>query len=600
MKRLVKRGDATKIEDFYSSETDIKKLMTESFIFDDKGIPDRILSAIDAGRKIYIRTDYDADGVTSAAIWEFTLQMVSIARGKDPSLVTVYSPRRFSDGYVCTPDQVPNMPNGSLFMTVDNGITAFDAFEKATDKEYERIIVDHHLPRMDGADARIPKCDAFIDPHKEFLEAEARGEKCTAYSFRDYCAAGLSAKLCEIIINTVNLPDKERLLGIIYSFALIGTYADVMPILGENRVIAQKGINAILEGNITDGLKALLEKSSISVEDIPKGVAPAAILNDEVFGFDVGPRINASSRMENDGAELARITITTDKNEDRATTLAEELNRLNEQRKAAQKEEINKIHAQIADKNLAGQIPLVVYLPDAKQGIIGLDAGNLREEYGIPVIVLNGQPAEGETDCLCRGSARAPEGVHITALLQSVDEFLAEYGGHELAAGLAVWKRNIEPFREAIVAAASACGIKPVEKDNYYYDIDVQPFALMGTINYCYNVLAPFGEGYQLPVVRIPVKIKEVRKIGSEQQHLRVKDVYDNTYLAFNACRNGIPNGLEPGKTVYAAGRPMLNLWNGHTYPQLRVECFADQDGRVLEKTAADDDARPANAEVVR
>jgi len=269
------------------------------FVQNLKEAAEKIRKAIDAGQKFYIYGDYDADGVTSTAI---LVRLLDYFHAE----VIARLPKRFSEGYGLNAKVVDSIldANPDIVITIDNGIVAVEEIATLKSHGIDVVIIDHHLRRDDGA---IPNADVIVDPH--VIEGS---------DFDGFCGAGLAYKLASQIVGTT----APALLNSLQTLACIGTIADVMPLLYENRIIVKEGLQKINAGKSVVGIHALL------------GLLGLYEIDTNEVAFKLGPIINAAGRMKDDGAELALALLTTDSYKD-AEDIANCLIAINSERQAS-------------------------------------------------------------------------------------------------------------------------------------------------------------------------------------------------------------------------------------------------------------------------
>lgn len=414
-----------------------------------------IKNAIQSKTKICVVTDYDADGICSAAIMKLTLDEL----GVDPY---IRIPRRITEGYGLNEKIVDELPDNGLLICVDNGIVAFDAIKKAKGKGMTVVVLDHHVLSEDG---RLPEADVIIDP-------SAIGEA----EFTEYCGAGLAFKLSLELLGRTN-PVIAKCL----SFAAIATVADVMPLIGENRLIVKKGLKSMmtLRGR-TKGLEELMNLNGLDVA-----------VNEKNIGFKIAPCLNAPGRLYDDGATKSyNLLICDDK---KAAALAEEIISDNELRKAKKEEGLSLLQENIEENGLSDDMPLVLYQPGLDEGIVGLLAGQLAETMKRPCFMFTDAEPDPESDDkteILKGSARSYGDVHIKEILDKNASLLVKYGGHKGAAGLSIKKEDLIAFRSAMKKSLEGVTFS----DENYYDLEVNSKDIPSIITKL-EEFAPFGEG---------------------------------------------------------------------------------------------------------
>lgn len=512
-----KRGNARNIKEYL-----IEKGLDPYSLVNPKATPpewigglskaaEYIKDAIAKGEYISVFGDYDADGECASAILWLTLE----ALGMDMKKVIIRLPKRFSEGYGINPDAVDEFPMG-LIICIDNGIAAHESIEKAIDKGYKVVVIDHHL----APEGALINAHVVVDQHVEELRnniVDTEMDFGKEYisdpkeAFVEYCGAGLALKLAELLLST---SDREVLLNKMTAIAAIATVADSVPLLDENRLIVQKGlalINRAIKGDsncVTKGLMSILKELGVKE------------MRDEDIAFKLAPIMNAPARLMDDGARLPCAIISADKVE--IPHHAKKLIELNTLRKTIQTESINRVNAAITEDELTA--PIVIFDPEGSKGLIGIVAGQLAEQYKIPAVVF----ALSEDGTTWDGSIRTYGDVHIKDVLDKISHLLVRYGGHAGAAGLGIAVGKEEEFKKAIKAEMK--DVSPaLSNDVLYYDLEttVEDIpTLLGQL----NLYAPFGQSVPSPVI----KIANVRAsngyagkygfiMGNNNQHIRIE-----------------------------------------------------------------------------
>ena len=427
----------------YQSPEEIRAFLQqeETQLHDPYGMQDmelavkRIRAALEKGEKIAIYGDYDVDGVTSVSL----LYLYLTSKGGD---VGYYIPSRIREGYGLSEASIDRLAERGvqLMITVDTGITANDEIEYAKGLGIDTVVTDHHECRAD-----LPNACAVVNPHRPD----------DTYSFTDLAGVGVVFKvICAIEIAECRDQGRSEIDGIrqvCKSYAdlvAIGTIADVMPIVDENRLIVKLGLQ-LLEDTNRPGLRALFDAVSEKSAS-PRGGKKRRI-NSGFIGYVIAPRINAAGRVSN--ASIA-VELLLAENEESAHNYAEQLCELN----LARQVEENRI-AEQAYKKIEKEIDLnrdrVIVIDDDtwQQGIIGIVSSRITERYGLPSILISfdgstrGYPAP---DDIGKGSGRSIKGMNLVEALTACEDSLVRFGGHELAAGLTVRRCMIEEFRERI------------------------------------------------------------------------------------------------------------------------------------------------------
>ena len=470
MRKWVKSGTATTISEVIERNTGIplnefiSPPQTYS-ITNLEAAAEVVRNAISSATPITIYGDYDADGITASSI--LYLMLAHLLGPEKKSIVSVVLPRRFSEGYGISTKRLDYINEG-LLITVDNGISAVDEIRYAKEKGLQVIILDHHMPREDGV---LPCADVIVDPHA-----------IAGSDFDGYCGAGLAYKLAELLITDVHL--LNHLVGL----AAIGTVADVMPLVKDNRNIVIRGLSNMNSGRNCVGLACLLKTLNLRYID------------ETSIGFSIGPVINAAGRLFDDGAERVFKVLTG--SERYAELNANELVEINESRKLIVEAGLETCTQIISNDCLYGENPLVIYTTKEDgesfhEGIVGILAGKLAEKYEVPTFVL----CETE-DGILKGSARSDGTVDLKALLDSVAEHIYKYGGHAGAAGLSVKKEKISDFIDALHTKIAEFPCSADNEDALYYDLEIAASDVLQVIEEL-RKFAPFGEGNPQIVFKI-------------------------------------------------------------------------------------------------
>ena len=438
----------------------------------------RVIEAVKNNDRILIYGDYDVDGVTSISQFVVFLKRA----GAD---VNYYVPERESEGYGISSDFVNSVKIGEinfeLLITVDCGIADIAKVDEITRLNKDVIIIDHHESRE-----VLPNAYAIINPKQKDCPSENK----------HLCASGLSFKF---LINLNKFLKIENIEDVLLEYACLGTIADIVDLVKDNRIIACQGLNKINNTKIT-GLKKLIEVSGIK----------DGLIKSYHIGFLLAPRINASGRMDT-AKKAIKLMLTND--EDEAEKLALELESLNNARKEAEslifKEAVEKIESDFLYKNNV----IVVYGDNWHEGVLGIVASRLTEKYNKPCVVISVKDGIG------KGSARSLEHVDIFESFKSNDSYLERYGGHKLAAGLTILEKNISIFTNEL---NNYIGSNINEE---YYQIKVDAILNISDINFRLydeiNKFEPFGSGNQKPLLALrDVSLKNIRKVGKEGKHI--------------------------------------------------------------------------------
>lgn len=439
---LYTRGYRTKeaIDSFFHQDT---ACLHDPFLMRDmQAAVERIEAALANREKIAIYGDYDVDGVTSVSL----LYLYLTAHGGD---VGYYIPSRMREGYGLSKGAIDRLKEQgvSLMITVDTGITANEEIDYAKSLGIETVVTDHHECREE-----LPRAVAVVNPHRfddsyPFCELAGVGvvfKLITAYEIAECRKWGES-----------ELDGVRRVCMEYADLVAIGTIADVMPVVDENRLIVTLGLH-LLEKTNRPGLRALIDAAAGSKNAEPGKKVKKRKINSGFIGFTIAPRMNAAGRVSN--ASIAVELLLAESERD-AETLAEQLCELNVQRQV----EENRIAEQAYEKIEETLDPVhdrVIVIDDDswQQGIIGIVSSRITERYGLPSILIS---FDGSTDGAQRpddigkGSGRSIKGMNLVEALIDSEELLVRFGGHELAAGLSIRRSNIDAFRRKINAYAA-------------------------------------------------------------------------------------------------------------------------------------------------
>lgn len=485
-----------------------------------------IRQALDEGKKITVYGDYDCDGVTATAMLYGYLD----AMGAEADF---YIPDR-SEGYgMNIPALEKILDRGTeLIITVDNGVSAAEEAKYIRSRGAQLVITDHHQPPEE-----LPVCDACVDPHRPDDNSP----------FKDICGAGVVLKLLCALEE-----DEELIMEQYAELAAVGTIGDVMPLIGENRYIVRRGIEEIRSSqNI--GIDRLLRTA---------GVAPENVDASSV-AFSICPRINAAGRMA--GAEKAVQLLMTESPE-QASLLSEELNLVNERRRAEEARIMQDVDRQLeSDPRILKERVLVVSGEGWHHGVIGIVAARLLEKYGKPVLMISSENGEA------RGSARGIDGFSIYRLLSGCSRVLTKFGGHPKAGGFSLPADRVEDFRQMVYAFCREYYPKMPEY-TVSADMEITGDSLTEDSLNSLAQLEPCGEGNQRPVfllkncmVLSKRALKEGRYTSFEAQSGGVK---------LKALCFGIPFARffpEQGSMVDIIATAELNEFRGVKSVTLRV-----------------------------
>lgn len=539
---LVKRGIYTsdEVETFF--DVPLKDLLSPFLFKDMQKAVNRISKAIINKQKICIYGDYDVDGITATSILYLFLKEL----GAD---VIYYIPNRLEEGYGLNTEAVDDIISKGvkLLITVDCGVTAVDEIAYGTSKGLDIIVTDHH-----HLSDKIPESAyAIINPMR--LDDN--------YPFKHLSGVGVAFKLIMALRyylknsykDKFTLPNIKKFLDIV----TLGTIADVVPLIGENRIF------------VKHGLKMLSEKSHwIGLEELKKITGLVNVnLNAAHIGFVIAPRINAVGRMGCSDRGV-KLLITEDKNE--ARWLAEELDSENRYRQNIEKaillESFEKIEKHKLHEKYRG---IVLYSDDWHPGVIGIVASRVVEKYFRPTIVITTENGVG------KGSARSIPSFHLYDGLKDISDMLISFGGHKYAAGLKILSENIKSLQKEFHSIVS----KNLTEDDFIPELNIDTIVSESEINdeliHWLNKLRPFGSGNSEPLFLMKdlEKYQEFSFIGKEKNH--IKGFLRKNNYTFPVIGYNMPEYEEILKNNFKFDIvfvPEYNTWFGEKTIQLRLK----------------------------
>ena len=401
---LINRGikNAKEADEFLNIKLD--SLLDPYFFADMEKAVSLIKKAGGKKEKILICGDYDVDGITSVAILKDALKRIGVE-------TLHYIPHRVKEGYGLNKNilQIAKDNNVKFLITADCGISSHEEVAGLRRMGAEIIITDHHQP----ADAILPEASAIINP-------KVKGCK---YGYKDLAGVGVAYKLCQALTGDKLVSDLD--------LVSLGTIADVVPLRGENRVFAKEGLACLTRGKRI-GIKALIDASRIGNREI----------NSTFVSYILGPRINASGRVDTADISLA-LLLSQDKQE--ADELAKSIEAHNRQRQKIEGKIMEEAQAIIdREVNFKEHKVIVIAKEGWHQGVLGIVASKLADKFYRPTIVIS------LSDDLCKGSGRSIKNFHLFSALNECKKYLHAFGGHGHAVGLVVRKDNIKDFRKEI------------------------------------------------------------------------------------------------------------------------------------------------------
>ncbi|NOY89427.1 MAG: single-stranded-DNA-specific exonuclease RecJ [FCB group bacterium] len=418
----------------------------------------RVVKALFNNEKIVIYGDYDVDGITATSLMYMVLNKLG-------AKVDFYLPNRLTEGYGLSKESIDEAKsNGiSLIITVDTGITAVDEINYATTQGVDVIVTDHHEPGES-----IPHAVAIINPKQP---------DCTYSS--ELSGVGVAFKFVQALYQS--LEQDERELEDHLDLVALGTSADIVPLVGENRVLTKYGIQQIAR-TTKPGLKSLAFVSGLMGKNISTGQVV----------FILAPRINALGRL-GDAGEAIRLLATRD--EKVASEIARKLDRENKRRKEIDEETLQEALQQMEEiVDLESDRAIVLAGEGWHQGVIGIVASRLVERYHLPTVMISINDGKG------KGSARSIPGFHLCEALKECESLLIRYGGHKYAAGLSIEQKNIEAFRKKFVEVSNRKLSSEDIIPKLFIDLEIELTDIDNAFVDLIEAFSPFGPQNMRPI----------------------------------------------------------------------------------------------------
>lgn len=528
---------------FSSFESDVEH---PSLLKDGQKTVDRIMWAIANKEKILVFGDYDVDGITSSALMMICLLPLN-------AQINFFLPNRVKDGYGISASVVERAAqNGyTVIITVDNGITAFQAAQKAKECGIDLIITDHHRPHD-----QVPDAYAIVNPN----------QKDCGYSFKGLAGVGVTFKILSLLYEQQSLPLPPKA----YELLLLGTIADVVPLVGENRFWVRYGLHHInkIESYALKILKSnsKFEKSRISATDV---------------GFSFTPQINALGRLQ-DPRQGVKFLIGSDKQQ--VKEVGDILFELNQERRAIERSILDQVQAEIKQNriDIKNENVILAASDSWPAGVIGLVASRLVNAYGKPTLLFH-----ITKNGLAKGSCRSIPEFNMFNALQKASDLLQQFGGHSLAAGLALKKDNLPALKECLEKEVAAQLTEEDLKQKITLDAPIRLADLTKKFITDMQHLEPFGNENAQPLfyvehvvlVQKPVLLKDAHVKCSVFAEGIIKPVvfFNRPELFELLCAQG----QEP---FNIAGTITENHWNGRT----NIEIIGIDIAQSIKKEVAD------------
>lgn len=469
--------DPAQIESFITSDS---KLSGDPLLLPDihQGI-NRIYQGLLSGEKIAVYGDFDVDGITGTAVLVQGLQALG-------GNITPYIPHRIREGHGLNSDALDYLKNEgmSLVITVDCGVTGISQVKRAKRQGLDIVITDHHTPL-----GELPDAIAVVDPKREDSK----------YPFNELAGVGVAFKFLEALYNGMG---KEKEVENYLDLVALGTVADMMPLLGENRYLVKQGLK-VLNTNRRPGIREISALAGINADTI----------GSEEISWSLAPRLNAAGRLQH---ALTSYKLMVTESTEEALELSTVLEEQNAERQKMTGRSLAKAKEQVLAKGIS---PILIASdPDYPPGIIGLVAGRLSEEFYRPAIVIK----VGEKSS--NGSCRSIPEFNIINALNECHDLMSDFGGHARAAGFTMPTKNLSKLEEKLnlMAEQQLAGLDL--RPRLDIDAEMNLSQLGGDTYQSLQSLAPFGMGNPIPTfVSRSVEVVDCQTMGNNGGHLRLK-----------------------------------------------------------------------------
>ncbi len=512
------------------------------------GVPaaaDRVMAAVRAGRPIVVYGDYDADGMCATAILMGCLEAID-------AKASWYVPDRLDEGYGLNAEALRALASrgASLVVTVDCGIASVAEAAVARELGLELVVTDHH-----AFAAGLPAADVLVHPRLPG----------TAYPFGDLCGAGVAFKLAWAIATRASgskqvTPRLREALLRGVGLAALGTVADVVPLLDENRILVRHGLECLRQRG-GPGIGRLLVLAKLDDK---------SRLESEDLAFRVAPRLNAAGRLGQAGCGIELLTTA---DAARASHLADYLHELNARRETEERSILLAATKQ-ARERFAPEDDAALVLADGgwHAGVIGIVAGRLAEKWHRPVVMISRDEHQGRPGI---GSVRSVPGFDVHAALESCRGHLLSCGGHAAAAGLRIDDSRIDDFRRAFVAAVAARMPESLRRAHVTLDGETTLSCLTLDAVSQLERLAPFGQGNRRPILCASgVRLEEPpRTMGGGGRHVSMSLVQHGARIrgvAFGGA-DWLPHLPAAGQPFHVAFKPKINEFRGRRTAEIEI-----------------------------
>jgi single-stranded-DNA-specific exonuclease len=547
---LHNRGIKTKKEiDNFLNPDFVNHLHDPFLLTDMKKAVDRILKAIKNNERIGIWSDYDADGIPGGALLHDFFKLIGFNNFVN------YIPDRHIEGYGLNSEGIEELSKDGvkLLITVDCGVRDNKQIEHAKKHGMEVIVTDHHEP-----DKKLPNAFAIVNPKREDSK----------YPEKILCGTGVVWKMIEALLKTKRELLKEGQEKWLLDLVGLATLSDMVPLVGENRVLAYFGLS-VLRKNRRPGLSKLFYSLRINKNNI----------NEDDIGFMITPRINAASRM---GHPRDAFKLLTAQDEAEADAHVKHLDSINNERKGIVASIVKEVKKKIKEKFENGGEKSVIVMgnPDWRPALLGLVANSIAEEYNRPVFLwgrATGETVEGEAEGILKGSCRSDGVTDLVSLMERAKDSFTEFGGHKLSGGFSVLFEKIHTLEQALIDAHTETRLSD-EVGQVLVDAelnlkDVSEKSVSEILK-----LAPFGVGNEKPVfIFRNILPEKINRFGKAKEHLSINLRDGATTLraiSFFTSLDQFGDALKEGIKTNLVANIEKSFYNGSAEIRLRIVDF--------------------------
>lgn len=530
-KILVQRGIETFDDAKHFFRPSLNDLHNPFLMKDMEIAVQRIENAIANNENILVFGDYDVDGTTAVSLMSSYLKTIH------PNIAT-YIPDRYEEGYGVSYQGIDFAEDNSfsLIIALDCGIKAIDKVDYATKKGIDFIICDHHKPGSE-----VPKAVAVLNPKQVDCN----------YPYDELCGCGVGFKLIQALASKRN----QTIDDLIPYLDLVATAiaADIVPMTGENRVLAYHGLQ-VINSQPRNGIKAIihqLQKKELTITDVV---------------FIIAPRINAAGRMKHGNYA---VELLTEMDFDSAIEFASAIEKFNSDRKELDKAITQEALLQIENNNEQEKYTTVVFDENWHKGVIGIVASRLTETYYRPTLVFT---KSGEK---LAASARSVKGFDVYNALEKCSEFIEQFGGHKYAAGLTLLPEQYQNFKNKFEEVVASTIDKNLLTPEITIDAEIDLSEITPKFFRIIQQMAPFGPLNMKPIFTTSAVRDNGygKQVGADKSHLRLNLIYGSDQKTYNAIGFGLGNKINLTQNDFDVAYTLdENTWNGHTSIQLMLK----------------------------